>query len=179
MLQLEDYNVILRLLDRDNLDLVRTWRNDPRINQYLIGRDFISQDKQEEWFQKLDTTKNQYFIIQYRGMKVGLVQICRIDHAAKSGYPGIFIYQEDHGSPYLPFQAMFTLNDYCFSILGLDRLYVEVFKSNTRAIHFDKAFGYELVPEAGTGEYDVFTVTKEVCLRKTEPLRTLIRNRKL
>ena len=163
MIEISKYGVTLRLLDQENLELVRTWRNDPKIRQYLLMRDVISPEQQQKWFLQLDTSVHQYFVIYWKDRKIGLVQITKINHFESTGHPGIFIYEEDHGNTLLAFQAMFVLLDYGFNILGLKKMFAEVLKTNERAIRFNRFFGYELVEGQGDKEYDLYVVTKENC----------------
>ncbi|MEA3479818.1 MAG: hypothetical protein U9R60_16680, partial [Bacteroidota bacterium] len=62
----------IRLREID-IELIRKWRNSPDITQFMEFRDFISEDMQEEWFESIDTIYNMYYIIEYKGEKVGLI----------------------------------------------------------------------------------------------------------
>jgi UDP-4-amino-4,6-dideoxy-N-acetyl-beta-L-altrosamine N-acetyltransferase len=175
MLEIKKYGVTLKLLDQEDLELVRTWRNDPRINQHLITRDFISPEQQKRWFSQLDLSCHQYFVIHSNDKKVGLVYVTKIDHTKKTGTPGIFIDPDARRDPLLAFRSIFALLDYCFDNLGLEKLFAEVLKTNQKAIELNRAFGYEFVPGAGTEEYDLYVLTKATCQKKTEPFKRLLK----
>ena len=46
----EKYGVKLERLTADKIELVRNWRNDPKISQYMEFRDHITAEMQKKWF---------------------------------------------------------------------------------------------------------------------------------
>ena len=47
------YDIILERLTLDKIELVRNWRNDPKISQYMDFKEYISPEMQLNWFIKL------------------------------------------------------------------------------------------------------------------------------
>jgi len=64
---LSNYDITLVRLTYDQLELVRNWRNDPKISQYMEFRDYITPEMQIKWFNKVNNRNNYYFVIEYRG----------------------------------------------------------------------------------------------------------------
>jgi hypothetical protein len=56
------YDVTLHRLSKAKIELVRQWRNDPKISQYMIYREIITLEQQEKWFERINNDKNYYFI---------------------------------------------------------------------------------------------------------------------
>lgn len=40
-LQLNGYGITMRRLTKDKIELLRQWRNDPKIRQYMIYQEYI------------------------------------------------------------------------------------------------------------------------------------------
>ena len=94
-LTLTGYGVTLRRLTHDKIEKLRQWRNDPKIQQYMNYREYITSEMQERWFQTINNDNNLYFIIEYEGKEVGIINIKDIDYENKRGERGIFIYDDD------------------------------------------------------------------------------------
>ena len=140
---LENYGVRLKRLTHDKIELLRQWRNDPKIQQYMFYREYITPEMQESWFANLDKKCNFYFIIEYEDKEIGCVNIKDIDWEKKTGEPGIFIYDEDYLNSDLSFRASLALSDFGFYTLGLDIFIGHVLIDNKRAVRFNKALGYK------------------------------------
>lgn len=141
---LKKYGVILRRLTHDKIELVRRWRNDPKISQFMEYRDEITPEMQEKWFQKIDNNNNYYFLIEIDNKEIGLINVRDVDYENKQGEPGIFIWDDEYLNSTVSFQACLCLTDFCFEDLGMQKLIIHVLKDNKRAIEFNKVFGYKL-----------------------------------
>lgn len=143
---IEKYGVRLKLLTHDKIELVRRWRNDPKISQFMEYRDEITPEMQEAWFQRINNDNNYYHIIEIDGKEIGLIDIRDIDYERGEGEPGIFVWDDDYlNSPEI-FNASFAHLDFAFEELGLKRLVIHVLKDNPRAIRYNKAIGYKISP---------------------------------
>ena len=141
---LEGYNIVLRRLTEDKIELVRKWRNDPKISQYMEYRKIISAEEQLNWFRKINNDNNYYFLIITGGMEVGLINIRDIDNEKKTGEPGIFIWNDNFLNSDISFRASALLMDFVFDILELQKLVIHVLSDNKRAISYNKLWGYRL-----------------------------------
>src|SRR5579862_2499009 len=88
------YGITLERLDHEHLEMVRNWRNDPKISQFMFYKGEISPQMQQEWFQSINTEQNFFFIIHYNNESVGLINISSIDWDNRTAYTGLFIYDE-------------------------------------------------------------------------------------
>lgn len=160
-LVLESYGVKLKRLTHNKIELLRQWRNDPKIQQYMIYREEITPEMQEQWFQKIDNDNNFYFIIEYEGKEIGCVNIKDVDYEKKTGEPGIFIYDDEYLNTDVPMRASFCQGDFVWDMLNLDELYIHVLKSNHRAVKENLFFGYELLPNQENLEEQKYVLTRE------------------
>lgn len=139
------YGVTLRPLTRDKIELVRQWRNHPKIQQYMEYREEITPEMQEQWFRKISTSgKDFYFIIGVGGKEIGLINIKNINWDLKTGESGIFIYDDDCLHAGVSYRAKMCQCDFAFNILGLDSLHAHIFNSNPRSVRYHTRFGFKL-----------------------------------
>lgn len=144
-MRLAKYGVSLNKLTEDKLEMIRDWRNDPKISQYMDYKEYITPEMQLNWFRKIDNENNYYFIIEYKKAEIGLINIKDIDYKLKLGEAGIYIYSDEWLNSTVSFQASLCLYDFCFETLGLELIVAHILKDNKRAIRFNKIFGYELL----------------------------------
>lgn len=143
---LEKYGVKLKRLTPEKLELVRYWRNHPKISRYMAYREEITPEMQQRWFRSVDNDNNFYYIIEYRGEEIGLINIRDIDYDKKTGEPGIFIWEDSYLETLVPIAATYCLGDFYFEELGLVKTVIHILNDNPRAIHFNKSQGYKLSP---------------------------------
>ena len=169
-MKLEKYGVILKRLTHDKIELVRNWRNDPKISQYMEFRDYITPEMQEKWFQKIDNDTNFFFIIEYEGKEVGLINIKDIDYEEKTGEGGIFIHDVECLNSDISFRSVLCMFDFFFETLGLEKNKAHILRDNKRAIQYNKMLGFELQSNQENVYNQLYILDKEKYLKK----RTLI-----
>lgn len=144
-LVLENYDVKLVLLKKDKIELIRQWRNDPKISQYMEFRDYITPEMQIKWFDSINNDQNYFFIIEFKGKEIGLINIKDIDKDKGEGESGVFIYADEYLSTDVSYRAHLCLFDYFFDILGYKSIKAHIIGDNTRAIRFSLFLGFECV----------------------------------
>ena len=171
---IEKYGVRLKKLSIDKIELVRNWRNDPKINQFMDFKDYITEKMQLTWFNKINNIHNFYFIIEVDSIEVGLVNIKDIDYEKSLGETGIFIYEDSYLNTDLSFRAILCANDYYFDTLNMNILLGRVIKNNKRAVRFNKALGSTEVEILEDVNYNIWHTTKtDYQLAKTNILKLL------
>lgn len=150
-MKITKYEVTLKRLTEDKIEMVRNWRNDPKIARFMEYRDHITPEMQTQWFKKINNDNNYYFIIEFEGKEIGLINIKDIDFSKKEGEGGIFIYNDDYLNSTVGFQANLCLHDFAFEELGLERIIAHIMKDNKRAVQYNKIQGLKLQP----GQEDV------------------------
>ena len=143
-MEITRYGVILRQLTEHKIEMIRNWRNDPKIVQYMEYKEYITPEMQKKWFDKINNNNNYYFIILVENKEIGLINIRDIDYKLSEGEAGIYIYDESKLNSTISFQATFALYDFCFEELRLERVIAHILKNNKRAIKYNKLIGYKL-----------------------------------
>ena len=143
-MELNRYGVTLRRLTTDKIELVRNWRNDPKISNYMFFKEYITQEMQLTWFNQVNNDLNYYFIINYKNEEIGLINLKNIDKQKNCAEGGIFIYDEKYLNSDIAFRSSFCINDFAFEELYLNFIYAEIVPDNKRAIQYNKALGFKI-----------------------------------
>ena len=165
-MKLEKYGIVLNRLTHDNIELVRNWRNDSKISQYMEFQEYITPEMQEKWFQKIDNDNNYFFIIEYEGRKVGLVNIKDIDYEQKTGEGGIFIYDDEYLNSDVSFRASLCNSDFFFETLNLERITAHILSDNKRAVKYNLMLGFEKQPNQDNVHNQLYHLEKENYFKK-------------
>lgn len=140
---LEDYDVKLVRLTEDKIEKVRLWRNTPQIAQYMEFREEITPEMQSKWFDSINNDNNLYYIIDFKGEEIGLINIKDIDNSTKSGESGVFIYSDKYLNSDISYRAHLCLFDYYFLDLCYNELHAHILESNRRASRLSEYLGYK------------------------------------
>ncbi|MCF8371614.1 MAG: GNAT family N-acetyltransferase [Bacteroidales bacterium] len=166
------YGITLKRLTRDDLELLRTWRNSQQINQFMEYREYITPEMQETWFESIDNPDNNYYIIIYKGEKIGLINEKGFSRFAdKTSESGIFLGSEKYINSPIPVLASLILLEMSFFLLGGKDSYIRILKGNTTSIKFNRQLGYQLCPGQDEIENQRYVLTRESFITKTYKLR--------
>jgi RimJ/RimL family protein N-acetyltransferase len=161
IVEFQRYNILLKRLTSDKIELVRHWRNDPKISQYMEYRDYITPEMQENWFKKINNDHNYYFIVIYSDEEIGMVNIKDIDFVSRCGESGIFIYNDKYLNTDVGFRGALCNADFAFENLKLEYLYGHIMASNKRAIRFNKILGNILDKDQDGKEKQRYILTRD------------------
>lgn len=122
---------------------VRNWRNSTDISQYFI-LDYITEEMHSNWLQRLKEGQTDYaYIVFNEHQPIGCAYFRNINNIHKTAEVGIFITVATEikgiGSLVMP-----KINEIGFKVLQLEKIYLEVLDTNTRAMKLYKKFGYEI-----------------------------------
>lgn len=117
--------VTLRAIERDDLQLLHKWSNDPEINYMLGGWHFpSSQQDQEKWFLSLSLNSlNQRFAIDTdEDGLIGMINLVNINWKDRRAFTGMLLGDKNIRGKGFGKDAVMTMNRYAFDELGLNRL---------------------------------------------------------
>ena len=143
---LRKYGVELHSLTEDDLELIRSWRNDDFVRERMLFQEEISSTDQKTWFAKLDDSMI-YLLIVYREAQIGLINVRNINWEERSGEAGILIGDEDYRNSYVPMLAVYCLMDVFFNECQFTQLTARVRKDNENALNFNQDLGYLIQKE--------------------------------
>jgi UDP-4-amino-4,6-dideoxy-N-acetyl-beta-L-altrosamine N-acetyltransferase len=174
-MKLTKYNVILNRLTEDKIEMVRNWRNDPKISQYMENREFITPEMQTTWFNKINNDNNYYFIIEFEGKEIGLINIKDIDHEKKEGEGGIFIYDDSYLNTDIPFRASQCQGEFFFETLKYQRITVHILRDNKQAIQYNKFLGFQKADNQEDVYNQLYFITSDEYFKRKKRLIKLLK----
>ncbi len=166
-MKIETNSIQIERLQETDIELVRNWRNSAFVRQHMNFREQITPEMQLKWFHSIDNFNNFYFILRYKGLKIGLGNIKNVDWEELSGEAGVFIAEKQHLSSFLPVVGALTLSELVFRIFKLNKLYSHVIPDNKRAVRFNKLFGYKRVAGEEGKESQLYELTPEMFKKTT------------
>lgn len=157
-------------IQKDDLELLRHWRNSPRINQFMEFREYITPEMQQEWFESVNNDKNLYLIIEHDYKKIGLLNAKDISWEEATIEGGIFFWEEEVYNSPIPAFVSILFAELMIRILRLT-IYAHILKTNDRAIRYNLQLGFELCPGQENVENQLYILTPENYLKKSAKLR--------
>lgn len=173
--EIRSYGVVLKRLTHDKIEMVRCWRNHPKISRYMEYRDEITPEMQEKWFASIDNDRNYYFLIVVEGVEIGLINIRDIDYDKKEGEGGIFIWDDKYLNGTTSYRASLCLGDFGFERLGLKKIVGHVLKDNKRAQKYNISLGYKISPDQEAQNNQEYTLTYEDHKTKRQLIKKLLK----
>ena len=168
------YGVTFRDVARDDLELLRTWRNHPDIRRHMVFREEITPEMQRKWFESIDPARDRYSVVMYRGEAVGVTQLRNIDAQHHTAEGGITLWRPEHQNGLLSYRISIAGMDWDFLELGIERLDVTVMKDNARARRFVRSLGYRLSDPQSEGEILRGSVDPESYFRAVRHWRDVV-----
>ena len=117
--------VILRAIEKEDLELLREMINDDGIEKFVVGYSYpVSKVQQEVWFNSIIQDKeNLRLIIETEeDGAIGFANIINIDWKNRSAFHGIKIANKDFRSKGLGTDTVMAVMRYAFDELQLNRL---------------------------------------------------------
>ena len=137
---LEGERIKLGPIKREYIEHYLKWFNNPEITQYLLMYLPMTRVMEEEWLENLkDQNNDVYFAILISKdidteKHIGNCGIHRIDWKNRVGCAGIVIGEKEYQGKGFGIEAMELLLRYGFNTLNLNRIELEVYDFNIRAI---------------------------------------------
>lgn len=138
-------NVKLGPIKKEYLHTYVKWFNDPELTQYLLMYRPMNFEQEEEWYKNAIKKENEiYFAILIDDPEEKLIGNCSIDIDWRNrvGNVGITIGEKQYLGKGLGTKAMSQLCEYGFNTLNLNRIELETYEFNERALKSYKKVGY-------------------------------------
>lgn len=138
-------NIVLRKLTKNNIEMLRNWRNDAKISNHMFFQDYITPEMQYAWFESLRPTNDYYFLIEFQQKYIGLIHLHNIDSTNLIAEAGLFIYDENYWGTHLPLQASLALLQFAFENKNLKKVIAKVRNENTAAKKYNSFLGFKQI----------------------------------
>ncbi len=133
----------LRHITEEDLELIRSWRNHPRVASKMYTQHEISADEHKTWWARTSVRVDQeYFIYERAEDLLGVVGFTQIDLTNSNCFWAFYT------SPTAPRGTGSCMEllalEHVFSTLGLQKLSCEVLSFNEPVIRLHKKFGFQV-----------------------------------
>ena len=142
---LEEQDIFLRLMDREDTDHIIRWRNSDFVYRNFIYQKPFTREGHENWVREMiDTGRAVQFIICRKdtGQPAGSVYLRDIDRVHHKAEYGVFIGEKDALGKGFGTQAAGLMIRYAFEYLGLHKLMLRVLAENLPAIRSYEHAGF-------------------------------------
>lgn len=161
MITLEQYGVKLVRLQEKDIELVRYWRNQSDIANFMEYRQYITPLGQVKWFKSINNKLNYYFIIEYENKKVGMINSKNYDPELGFSEGGIFIWDRHYLNSYVAIYSTLCFLNFIFHHLKISKTSLaRILRNNPRAIQYNKQIGYKLLPGQDDVENQLYELSE-------------------
>jgi RimJ/RimL family protein N-acetyltransferase len=174
-MKVETNGIMIERLQEKDIELVREWRNSDYIRNFMNFREYITPEMQKKWFESINNFNNFYFIIHYKGKKVGLGNIKNVNWEERSGEAGVFVVDKNLLGSFLPVVGALTMSSLVFDIFDFHKLYAQIRVDNKRAKKFNRVFGYKMLPGEENKESQMHILSKEDFYKSTKKFFILMK----
>lgn len=134
----------LRDVRPEDRDMIREWRNMPKVSDYMYTDHVITPEEHATWFAKvLDNPSYKYWIIVCDGEDVGLVNLYNIDQKNRRCYWAFYVISPNVRGKGVGSYAEFAVLNYVFDELKLEKLCCEVLGFNAGVVEMHRKFGFQ------------------------------------
>ena len=145
---LKGNKVKLGPVKREFIDYYLKWMNDPELTQYLMMYRPLTREMEEDWFNSLKNREDFFIfaILLFNQDEIEkLLGNCSIDVDWKNrvGTCGIIIGEKTYQGKGYGTEAMELLVNYGFNTLNLNRIQLETFSFNIRALKSYQKVGFK------------------------------------
>lgn len=169
-MKLHKYDITLSRLKEEDIELVRKWRNSQQIRQFMEYRKEITPEMQKKWFESINDFYNFYFIIEYEGEKIGLINTSKANYENQSSEGGIFLWDEKHYESFVPVWASLLLLEINLFLFDARKSYIKTLRDNERAKKLNTHLGYELMEGQDKEFNQEYVLTRENFVKKSTKL---------
>jgi len=142
-------NVNFRKVKKEDLKLIRDWRNSPGIWEYNTQYTLLNMPQQDFWYKKIleiNSDRIMFMIESKKGLPIGICGLIHIDFEQKNAEVAIILGDKRIQGKGYGSEVLQLLLKYGFQKLKLHRISAEIFEFNKISVKlFSKLnFRYEL-----------------------------------
>lgn len=169
------YGITLSRLRQEDIEFVRQKRNSEQVRQFMEFREEITPEMQQRWFDGINNFENFYYIIDCKGIKIGLLNDKNMDWSARTSESGLFLWDVDYINTIIPVLASLCLLEAGFYFLNWNTSYIKVLRDNPKAIQYVTGLGYRLCEGQEGVSNQAYFLTKELFDTKGRDLQRAAR----
>ena len=165
------YGINLVRVQKEHIEMIRVWRNDPKIRDHMFFKSEITSEMQKKWFNSVNNDENFYFMVCPAEQPIGLISISSIDYEHNKAFAGLFIYDDNYLGTDVPVRSSLCLLDIFFTYTPIATLYAKVRDSNIVADQYNTSLGFERIKKIELGQGYEYGLEKDQYFKKAKSLR--------
>ena len=135
----------LRKMKEEDIYKVMEWRMFPEVTKYMYTDVQLTRESQKAWYERISkSTEYLYWIIEFDGIDIGVINLCDIDQSNKRCFWGYYIADTSFRGKGIARNLECNIYDYVFFKLGMNKLCGEVFEDNKMVIQIHQKFGSKI-----------------------------------
>lgn len=143
IIQRKKDDVSFRNVEEKDLEMIRNWRNSQDVRRFMYTEDFITEEQQIRWFNKISREEqSRYWVISYKEKPLGLVSITEISKTFDSCFWAFYLGDTNVRGAGIGSKIEYNILSYVFDELGLNKLRCEVLTTNPKVITMHEKFGF-------------------------------------
>jgi len=144
-MKLEGNTVVVRPVERDDIEQIRRWRNDPEVARYHASREHISEAAQRDWYDRVATDPELLATVieTSDAERIGVAHFKDIARRHRKAEAGIYIGPPTFRGNLYGLEAFYLLLNFGFAQLNLRKVYGHHIVGNETARRYNDAFGFE------------------------------------
>jgi hypothetical protein len=164
------YGITLNRLRKTDLEFIREKRNAKEALSHEESPVEITTEMQLEWFESVDNFENFYYIIEYNGAKIGMLNNKKVDWKACTSESSMFLWDETLVDTFIPSLAALCLIEIGFYYLKWNVCYIRIPIDNVKAVDNALSLGYELTKGKENVENHLYYLTRELFETKAKKI---------
>lgn len=145
---LKGKKVILRPMEKGDLERCRRWMNDPEVRCFLKSNFPYTMEDEEEWFERArkDQNSRHFAIVAVDGetpVLIGNIGLAGINWKNGTATTGTVIGEKEYWSKGYGTEAKMLLLYHAFYELGLRKINSSVWEFNSRSLKYSDNCGYK------------------------------------
>ena len=162
------YGITLNRLRLEDLEFVREKRNSEIADPAMETAGEITPEMQQKWFDSINNADNFYYIIEYKGVRTGMLNTRIMDWQGRTSESELLLWDESYEQTEVPVLALLCLLEIEFYFLNWNVSYIRIKSDNTKAIENAVSLGYELTEGKETVENQLYFLTRELFETKSQ-----------
>lgn len=161
-MKISKYGITLNRLRKEDLELVRQKRNENEAHASAESRIEITSEMQLEWFESVNDFANFYYLIEYKGDRIGMLNNRNVDWTARTSESSLFLWDESLADTIVPTLASLCLIEIGFYYLNWNVCYTRIHRNHIKAIENALKLGYKLTEGKEDIENQIYYLTREL-----------------
>lgn len=142
---LRGQRVVLRPIEKEDLEKLVIWINDPEVTQFLSMNMPMTMLQEEQWYDNLSKRDRDIILgIEVDGKLIGTMGFHHIDWVHRTATTGALIGDKAYWGKGYGTDAKMILLNFGFNTLGLRKINSSVYEFNKRSLQYSLHCGYKI-----------------------------------